>query len=66
MKQNKLSLNTDKTNFILFHGNLSIKFNNKKIDNVKYLSMHLDISSGICMLNEVALNLAVLMVYFPN
>ena len=37
MKLNKLSLNTDKTNFVLFHsrqnlfhkGNLSIKFNNK-------------------------------------
>ena len=38
MKLNKLSLNTDKINFVLFHsrqnlfdkGNLSIKFNNKK------------------------------------
>ena len=44
---------TDKTNFVLFHprqnlfdkGNLSIKFNNKKlkpVDYVKYLGMYLD------------------------
>ena len=50
MKLNKLSLNTDKTNFVLFHsrqnlfdkGNLSIKFNNKKlkpVDYVKYLDV---------------------------
>ena len=40
MKLNKLSLNTDKTNFVLFHsrqnlfdkGNLSTKFNYKKIE----------------------------------
>ena len=53
MKLNKLSLNTDKTNFVLFHsrqnlfdkGNLSIKFNNKKlklVDCVKYLGMYSD------------------------
>ena len=53
MKLTKLSLNTDKTNFVLFHsrlnlfdkGNLSIKFNNKKlkpVDYVKYLGMYLD------------------------
>ena len=53
MELNKLSLNTDKTNFVLFHsgqnlfvkGNQSIKFINKKlkpVDYVKYLGMYLD------------------------
>ena len=46
MKLNKLSLNTDKTNFVLFRsrqnlfdkGNLSIKFNNKKLKSVDYVN----------------------------
>ena len=45
MKLNKLSLNTDKTNFVPFHSrqnlfdkcNLSIKFNNKTLKPVAYV-----------------------------
>ena len=45
MKSNKLSLNTDKTNFVLFHSrqhlfdkcNLSIKLNNKQLNPVDYV-----------------------------
>ena len=78
MKLIKLSLNTDKTNFVLFYsrqnlfdmGNLSIKFNNNKlkpIDYVKYLGMYLDKRLSWYMhINQLALNLAELMVYFPN
>ena len=53
MKLNKLFLNTDKTNLIIFHSRhkpfdntgLSIKFNGKKlqpVEQVKYLGMYLD------------------------